>query len=383
MEPWRYIADDGVSASYGLAADEWLMSGYHAAHKPPPTLRLYTYAPECVLVGRFQNVEAEVSMEECRWRGIAVNRRPTGGGTIMMGPGQLGVAVVSSLAPAGAPGGASSGGPSGPREAIRTWSRGIVAGLEGLGIRATLRGKNDLEVGGRKIAGLGVYIDENGAALFHCSLLAGMNLQLMLSLLNIPLEKLSDRAVSALESRLTTVSRELDRSVDTDLLRGRIREGFARAFGVSLSPRPFTEGEVRGISRLESEKYLASEWVYQRQPPRDTEGSARRKTGAGLLSVHLSLAGSVIKNLVISGDFFSSMAALNRLEARLRWSEAERGVVEDAVRTELSGGCGILGLPAAEVSDVIMEAVADAGAQGVCFLRPRPPRPAEGQATGR
>ena len=73
---WRYIADDDASASSGLAADEWLMTAYHVPpggspggpDKPPPTLRLYTYRPHCVLVGRFQNVEAEVRLEECRGR---------------------------------------------------------------------------------------------------------------------------------------------------------------------------------------------------------------------------------------------------------------------------------------------------------------------------
>jgi lipoate-protein ligase A len=255
-----------------------------------------------------------------------------------------------------------------------------VSGLEGLGIQVTLRGKNDLEVDGRKIAGLGAHADDDGAVLFHCSLLADMDLQLMLNLLNIPVEKLSDRAVSALEARLTTVSRELGRPVTIDWLRRRIKEGFERAFGVSLSPRPFDEGEVWGISRLESENYLSSEWVYQRQPPRDTEGTARRKTEAGLLSVHLSLAGNVIKNLVISGDFFASAVALNRLEARLRWSAVERGVVEDAVRAELNGGHSLQELSVAEVSDVILEAAANASAQGVCFLRSGHTIPPEGRA---
>lgn len=369
-EPWRYIADDDASASSGLAADEWLMTAYHGSDKPPPTLRLYTYHPHCVLVGRFQNMEAEVRIEECERRGIAVNRRPTGGGTIMMGTGQLGVAVVTSLD--------SPGSPTGPREAIHTYAQGIVAGLEGLGIRATLRGKNDLEVGGRKIAGLGIYVDEERAMLFHCSLLADMDLPLMLRLLNIPLDKLSDKAVAALEARMTTVSQELGRPVDTDWLRERIAEGFRRTFGMSLAPRGFEAGEAEGIDRLEHEKYLTPEWVYQRQPPRDTAGTARRKTGAGLLSVHLSLAGEVVKGLVISGDFFSSSASVNRLEARLRWSAAERGAVEIAVKEEMRDGDGILGLGAEELSDLILEAAANARAQGACFLRPRPGPSLEG-----
>lgn len=370
MTAWRYIADDNASASFGLAADEWLMTAYHGPHPPPPTLRLYTYNPLCVLVGRFQNVEAEVRVEECQRRGVAINRRPTGGGTIIMGPGQLGVAVITSLdAPSG---------PAGPREVIQTFAGGILAGLEGLGIRATFRGKNDLEVAGRKIAGLGVYVDEGRAALFHCSLLADLDLPLMLSLLNIPLEKLSDKAIATFEARLTTVSRELGRPVATGWLRERIKEGFQQAFGAPLGPRSFEASELAEIARLEREKYLTREWVYQRQPPMDTAGSARRKTGAGLITVDLALAGEVIKALVISGDFFSSSAAIGRLEARLRWSAADRETVETAVNEELRDGEGILGLGAGELTHLVLEAAANARAQGACFLRPRP---TEAQAT--
>ena len=363
MNQWRYIADDNASASFGLAADEWLMTGHHGPVKPPPTLRLYTYQPHCVLVGRFQNVEAEVRGEECQRQGIAINRRPTGGGTILMGPGQLGVAVVTSLD--------SPGSPPGPREALQTYAQGIVAGLEALGIRAVFRGKNDLEVGGRKVAGLGVYLDEARALLFHCSLLADLDLPLMLRLLNLPLEKLSDKDVATFEARLTTVSRELGRPVSTDWLREQVKEGFARAFGVNLASRGLDAGEWEGIARLEQEKYLSPEWVYQRHPPRDLAGAALRKTGAGLLWVHLSLAGEVIKSLVITGDFFSSSEAVNRLESRLRWSAADKETVETAVKEELRDGDGILGLRAEDLSALVQEAIGNARAQGACFIRAR------------
>ncbi len=70
--------------------------------------------------------------------------------------------------------------------------------------------------------------------------------------------------------------------------------------------------------------------------------------------------------------FFSSSAAVNRLEARLRWSAADREAVEAAVSEELRDGDGILGLGVEELSDLILEAAANARVQGACFVRPRP-----------
>ena len=163
--PWRLLADDGAGAGEGLALDEALMAGYARGAPPrPPTLRLYTYADHAALVGRYQHLDAEVDREACRSLGVQVNRRPTGGGAIIMGRAQLGVAVVTR-APAA----------ERPRELLERFSGGIIAGLARLGLTVGFRGKNDLEVDGRKIAGLGLYLDGEGAMLFHSSVLADLD----------------------------------------------------------------------------------------------------------------------------------------------------------------------------------------------------------------
>ncbi|MFH1928054.1 MAG: biotin/lipoate A/B protein ligase family protein [Chloroflexota bacterium] len=363
---WRYIADEKVSASFGLAADEWLMGGYTHPNSPySATLRLYTYRSHCVLVGRFQNVEAEVRVAECQRRGIAINRRPTGGGAIIMGEGQLGIALVTATSAAGSP--------TGAREAIQTYAPALIAGLASLGIEATFRGKNDIEVKGRKIAGLGAYLDEQGALLFHCSLLADLDLPLMLRLLNIPLEKISDKEIRLFEERLTTVSRELGRPITPAQIRPNIQKGVADTFAATMIPMDFAPKEHQEIACLEREKYLTPEWVYQKNSPQDSAGSSVRKTPAGLVRVDLSLAGEVIKNLVISGDFMTSPPALNRIEAGLRWSSIDPAQVTAVVRKELSPTEGqLLGLTPEELSQCIVAAAADARSRCACFLRPRP-----------
>ena len=92
---WRLLADDGVGAAEGLALDEALMARYrHEAQKSAPTLRLYSYRDHCALIGRYQNLNAEVDLAACRRTDTQVSRRLTGGGAIVMGAGQLGVAYL-------------------------------------------------------------------------------------------------------------------------------------------------------------------------------------------------------------------------------------------------------------------------------------------------
>ena len=166
-EVWRLLADDGAGAAGGLALDEALMSRY-AQDEPEcsPTLRLYSYRDHCALVGRYQTLEAEVDLAACRRTGTEVGRRLTGGGAIVMGSGQLGIAYVDRARPG-----------QRPRETIGEISAALVDGCARLGIAASFGGKNDLEVGGRKIAGLGLYVDPAGAMLFHASVLADLDVR--------------------------------------------------------------------------------------------------------------------------------------------------------------------------------------------------------------
>ncbi len=379
MNQWRYLADDGVSASFGLAADEYLMGGYGEDSGPvAPTLRLYTYRPVCVMVGRFQNVDAEIRepLHLCfgggirNVRGVAVgdaaglrvelNRRPTGGGTIIMGEGQLGVALVRSGRPPQTP--------RHPREVLQKCAGGVLEGLRLLGIEgARFRSRNDIEVGGRKIAGLGLYSDEQGALLFHASIMVDFDIGLMLSLLNIPGEKQRDQGVRALQERHTTVKRELGRRVGTSEARERFKEGFAAAFGAVLGEQPFAGEELAGIGDLEREKYLTREWIYQETPVPDLEGGSLKRTRGGLVRVGVAMAGeAVIKGAVITGDFFATPQTINNIEAGLRWAPADRDAIRRVVEAELSvPGSYILGLEPDMLARCIMAAVADARAQGV------------------
>lgn len=311
---WRLIADDGVSASFGLAADEALAQRVGAGVSVP-TLRLYTYRSHCALVGRFQNVENEVRVEYCRNHGIPINRRPTGGGAIIMGADQLGVALTIH--------GRGDDSYSRAREMMGDFSEGLVRGLNQLGVEAKFRRKNDIEVNGKKIVGLGVYRAPSGGLLFHASLLVDLDIALMLRVLNTPFEKLSDKEIETVAGRITTVRRETESRISVDEVRRVIANGFVSASTVDLVPSDFTDDERLEITKLENKKYLSDDWVYQTTSVPDSNGSAKVKTDAGLIDVSVTMAGATIKAAFIGGDFFAAENAVADLEASLRWHSSQ------------------------------------------------------------
>jgi lipoate-protein ligase A len=311
---WRLITDDGVTASFGLSADEVLAERVGAGASVP-TLRLYTYRSHCALVGRFQNVANEVRTEYCEAHHIPINRRPTGGGAIIMGADQLGVALTIP--------GRTDDNYSQARELMGMFSEGLVRGLNQLAVNASFRRKNDIEVDGKKIIGLGIHRAQSNGLLFHASLLVDLDVELMLHVLNTPFEKISDKEICTIAGRITTVRRETNSRITLDEVRQTIARSYASALDVRMVADKFTSDELQAISALEREKYLSDDWIYQTSAVADTFGSSKIKTPAGLLDVRVTMAGNIVKAVFIGGDFFAAENAVADLEASLRWHNSQ------------------------------------------------------------
>lgn len=358
MQRWRLLTEDGVGAAEGLAFDEAMLARYHRDAPPAaPTLRLYTYQSHCALVGRYQDLAAEVDLEACAARGAPVSRRPTGGGAIIMGAGQLGVALATRA-------------PSRerPREMLSRFAAGVSAGLAELGVTAAFHGTNDLEAEGRKIAGLGLYVDDDGGLLFHASILADLDIPLMLALLKVPAAKLADKAVASVEQRVTTVSRQTGRHLDGAGLREVVALGFAKAFHVELVPDTPSPEESAATVDLVHHRYAHPDWLHLNSPGADVTGTALAKTPCGLLRAYVSARGRVATSVLFAGDLLELPASVRRLESLLRWGRLEAEPLERAVRD--SGAAEDLQCPVDTLVQVVLQAGRRTVNEGAFPVRP-------------
>jgi len=202
---------------------------------------------------------------------------------------------------------------------MSNFSDGLLCGLNQLGVVARFRRKNDIEVNSKKLVGLGVYRSPSGGLLFHASLLVDLDIALMLKVLNTPFEKLSDKEVDTIAGRITTIRRETQSRITLYEVRRVIADGFVSAFNANLVPSGFASDERADIEKLEQEKYLSDDWIYQTTAVPDSNGSAKVKTPAGLIDVSVTTAGAIIKAVFVGGDFFAAENAVADLEASLRW----------------------------------------------------------------
>ena len=365
---WRYLCEDRVSDSFGLAADE-AMALRVGENLSPSVLRLYTYRSCSALVGRFQRIENELNLDFCREQKMSVNRRPTGGGAILMGEDQLGVALMLR----------DWNGYKAPRELMWHFASALCKGLLIFGIKAQFRGKNDLEVEGRKIGGLGIHSNASGGYLLHCSLLVDLDVPLMLRALNVPVEKLEARQLQSIEGRITTVRRELKKDTSLNEVRDTMRRAFSSYFAVEFEQSCYSPEEKKAIGEMESSRYLKKDWIYQKVDVPDLSGEARQMTPAGLLDVRVTMAGRQIKAVFLGGDFFAEESAVSDIEGSLRWHSSESEQIHRTLEILYAKREEELTfLPIENVCEVISKAVESARAISQdstvgygCFVNPK------------
>ena len=320
---WRLLSDSEVLPDSGLALDDALTRS--ASRWGAPTLRLYTYTP-CVLVGRFQHVPNEVNLEYCQTLGIPINRRPSGGGAIIMGPDQLGIALIIPNRTGGFA--VRSSG------LMHQCASGLIRALEKLGISAKFQGKNDLAADNKKIAGLGLYQPNTSGRLFHASLLLDLNIETMLKLLRTPFDsaEASTNSYTAVSRRITTVRSNVGTDFSMSELIETVRIGYEDEFGIRIESREVKSSEQQHADQLVATQYSTTEWIYRENAPiRDHIGQSSIRTDAGDLEIKVITAGDTLKSVFLSGNFITSDNAVHDLESSLRWHTSEPRALQQTV----------------------------------------------------
>lgn len=97
---WLDVRLPGVAEQ--LALDEALLELAHEGGLTAPCVRTWTADRPAVVLGSSCRIDAEVDRAACGAEGVPILRRPSGGGTVVVGPGCVMWTVVAPH-PAGAP----------------------------------------------------------------------------------------------------------------------------------------------------------------------------------------------------------------------------------------------------------------------------------------
>ena len=310
-----------VSTAQGLAVDDTLPCAV-GLHDSPPILHLYNFIPSAI-VGKYQDLEAALRLDRCRARGIEYNRRSTGGGTVIMGPEIVSLGLGINVDYPGLKKGVGG--------VFESLSIVLIKALAHLGVEAYFQPKNDLEVSGKKIAGLSAAAEENNTLLFHTSLLVDFDVKLMTDIMNTPVVKFQDKGYNCFSQRMTTLRHETNRKVSVAETVDAIKGAFEEEFQVAFKEDSPDAWERRTIQNFIDQRYTKQEWIFSHKHPRTRMGVGQLKTRGGLLEIYLSLSGASIESILITGDFFSTSADIHKIENALKWTSARKERIEENI----------------------------------------------------
>ncbi|MBA7672510.1 Lipoate--protein ligase 1 [subsurface metagenome] len=137
----------------------------------------------------------------------------------------------------------------------------VVKSCQILGLPAKRRlGSNDVLVGERKIAGMGI-INFKNVLMFNGTFLLDWDSDLSQKVLTIPTEKFADKKAKSVEQWLTTAKRELNRDVSLEEAEATLIQGFGEVLQVDFDvTTSLTEAEKQIFIEL-LPKYRSETWL--------------------------------------------------------------------------------------------------------------------------
>ncbi|MHA2162434.1 MAG: lipoyl protein ligase domain-containing protein [Candidatus Thorarchaeota archaeon] len=355
MEEWRLLDTGILSGAQNMALDDTILESLAQGYSPS-TLRFLQFNPATTLVGFHQSVEHEIRIDYCQRNGVDINRRITGGGAILFTPTCLGWEIFTNNSTT-----ALTGIKGNLYDTAQLICSGTIAGLRNLGVSAEFRGKNDIEVDGRKISGTGG-TNRGSSLMYQGTLLIDFDVELMLKALRIPVEKLQDKEIDSVKDRVTCLKWELGYVPRLGDIKKALVEGFEEVLGIGFTTSGLVPNEEE-MYKNRLPNFESKEWIYSVRRPLGEAGqvTAVRKTPGGLVRVSLAIdtVGKFIVSSFITGDFqvFPQRAIMD-LEAYLKNASTEEESIRKIVlRFFEETNTQIYGVSPEDIIQLILEAL--------------------------
>lgn len=273
---------NGHDPSLNLALEEYILRKLPAEND---YLLFYINEPS-IIIGKNQNTAEEVNSEYLQENGIHVVRRLSGGGAVYHDLGNLNFSFITR-----------DDGQS--FHNFRKFTEPVVKALNRLGVEAELSGRNDLQVGERKISG-NAQFSTRGRMFSHGTLLFDSRMENVAAALKVNPIKFESKATKSVRSRVANISEFLKEPMTIDEFKQFVLESIFE--GQPIQRYELTEADWDAVRQLADERYRSWNWNYGQSPAFNVQNV--KKLAAGLFDVRLEVVKGEIRGAAVFGDFF-------------------------------------------------------------------------------
>lgn len=279
----QYVSNNNLTdPRLNLALEEYLL---RHVQLDEPLLLFYINEPS-VIIGRHQNTIEEIDPDYIKDNGVHVIRRISGGGAVYHDLGNLNFSFITS--------------DKANLHNFAKFTEPVISVLQQLGAPATLQGKSDIFVEGKKISGNAQYAS-TGRMFSHGTILFDTNLEHMLKALNPRKNQIESKAVQSIRSFVTNVRDYLPSDTTIADLKQALLTGIFGPAG--LQTFELDDDAWEQVEKIADERYRTWEWNYGRSPKFNV-----RKDGQlpiGKIDLRINVVQGIIDDIKIYGTFFS------------------------------------------------------------------------------
>lgn len=246
---FELVETDALHPPVQMALDEVLARQVGDGIRPP-SLRVWEWASNAVIIGSFQSLSNEVDLEAAARHDTTVVRRISGGGAMFVEPGNT--ITYSLYVPATLVEGLSFA------ESYAFLDAWVIRALRELGVDASYVPLNDIASPLGKIGGAAQKRLANGAVLHHVTMSYDMDASKMLDILRIGREKLSDKGHVSAAKRVDPIRSQ------TGLTRGQVIDAmlahFEATYGLArrdVDAVTMAEAEALAVAKFDDPAWLA------------------------------------------------------------------------------------------------------------------------------
>lgn len=266
-----------------------------------------------IVVGKHQNTAGEVNAEYVKENDIKVVRRLSGGGAVYHDLGNLNYTFIEDSS-----------------DKTIDFSRfcvPVVNALESLGVKATLTGRNDMEIDGKKFSGNAMY-KKHGRVMQHGTLMYDSNLEILTKALKVSKDKIESKGIKSIRSRVTNIKPHITEEFTVQDFINALRDFMFKEN--EMEAYELTEDDIKNVNKLRDDVYKTWEWNYGASP-KYTVLKDRRFDGVGKIEVYMNIVKGKIEDIAFHGDYFCSDSP-EQLAEILKGKNLEEQEIRDAIK---------------------------------------------------
>ncbi len=303
----RYLRNTQTNPYYNMAFDEFCLESLNIDE---PVFFLWQNRPS-VIIGLNQEVNTEVNLDYLQKNDIALVRRVSGGGAVYHDFGNMNYTIV--------------GRSEDLERDYPEYAGMMMKALQKLGIPATLSGRNDILVDGKKVSGFAKRVSKD-RLMVHGTLMYNVDLDTLTEALNPPSTKLESKGIASVRSRVANLCELLPDITDIQMLIQRLEAILSEDY--QDKEYVLSEAELAQIQKIADEKFATWEWIYGRSPKATLVHSAR--LACGTVEIHLTLTENRITSCRFGGDFLGNLPT-SEVEAALTGIPYEMNTIRECL----------------------------------------------------